>query len=250
MYLLTLAVSFGAIYLAMIYQMNLQPFGFIEPNQNFHTNRLPGWGYSDFFLFTLLGLAVFIGLSFSNLSSKPKIARMLMLPASTFEKYLYPLLLRVMFGVLFFALIFWVDAQLARWTIQGSEKYVLNKYVIVPFKLSMLLDYSPITADNLLLISAVLTSGVFAFVVPLFFKKQALLKTVLAYFGAIFAYACCMVLFSHLLIPGTKGFDVTLNEFQITEQLSSIILMFLILVNLAWVFLLFIGYFKLKEKRL
>lgn len=249
MYLLTLAVCFAAIYLAMIFQMNQQPHGFIELHDA-EGYRMQGWGYSDFFIFTLLGFAVYIGLSFSNLSSKPKVTRLLMLPASTFEKYVYPLLFRVVIGLLLFVLIFWIDAQLARWTVQGSEKYVLNNFVVVPFKLSMLMDFSPKIPDNIMLISAITAMGISAFVLPLFFKKQALLKAILAFFAVLFTYACCLVLFSHLLIPDTKGFDVTLREFPINDQLNSILLMFLILVNLAWLFLLFIGYFKLKEKRL
>lgn len=249
-YLLTLASICCALYLALIFQMSDSPSGFVEPNYQYTFSQHPGWGYSDFFMVYLIGLAGFIGLSFSNMSNKSKVAQMLMLPASNFEKYLYPLLFRVVFGVLIFVLVFWVDAQLARWTVQNSEMYTLNHLVVIPFEPSMLLRFSPRVGDNMTMIFSILATGMFAFVVPLYFKKLALIKSVLAYFSVLFAYVCFMVFLSHLLIPDTVGFQVKLGQFKVNELLNSIQLTFIILLNLVWIFLLFIGYFKLKEKRI
>jgi hypothetical protein len=103
---------------------------------------------------------------------------------------------------------------------------------------------------NLLILFSVISIGMYLYVVPLFFKKQALIKTILSFFALILAYATCLVLYSHLFNPETKGFDITLKEFNVTDQMDSNILMFHILIDVAWIFLLFLGYFKLKEKRL
>lgn len=249
-YWLTLAVAFGAIYLAILYQMQRQPYGFIIPVNSMDFGRLPGWGYSDQFLLILLGLGAFIGASFAGFNSKPRTTSYLMLPASTFEKYAYPFVFRVLIGLVLFALIYWVDAQLARWTMLDNITYVTNNYVIVPFEFSMFFNLSNNRSDTWLLVFSVISTGMFLYVVPLFFKKQALIKTVLAFFALFFAYIMYLVLLSHLFNPETKGFDITLKEFRVTDQMNSIILMSHILVDIAWLFLLFIGYFKLKEKRL
>lgn len=249
-YWLTLAVSIGAIYLAIIYQMQRNPLGFVLPVESSHFERLPGWGYADQFILILLGLGAIIGSAFSNLGSKPKIASFLMLPASTFEKYAYPFVFRVLIGLVLFALIFWMDAQLARWSMLNNPTYLMNNYVIVPFEFSMFFNLSSNGSDNWLLVFSVISIGMFLYVVPLFFKKQALIKTVLAFFALMMAYITCLVLFSHLFNPETKGFDITLKEFRVADQMNSVILLFHILIDIAWLFLLFIGYFKLKEKRL
>lgn len=249
-YWLALAVAFGAIYLAIIYQMQRQPNGFIVPLETMNFNRLPGWGYTDQFLLILLGLGAFIGAAFSGFNSKPRTSSFLMLPASTFEKYTYPFVFRVVFGLALFALIFWVDAQLARWTMLDNPTYLQNNYVILPFEFSMFFDVTMRSNDNWLILFSVASIGMFLYVVPLFFKKQALIKTVLAFFALLFAYVTCLVLFSHVFYPETKGYDISLKEFRVTDQMNSILLMFHILVDTAWLFLLFIGYFKLKEKRL
>lgn len=250
-YWLTLAVAFGAIYLALIYQMQNQPRGFVLPTDKYDFSRLPGWGYFDQFLVILLGLGAFIGMAFSIFGSKAKTTNFLMLPASSFEKYAYPFVIRVIIGLLLFTLIFWVDAQLARWSLAESKTFVEHNYVIVPFKFSMFYHNLPGNLNaNLLMLFSVVSMGMYLYVVPLFFKKQALIKTILSFFALLLAYATCLVLFSHLFNPETKGWDVTLEEFKVTDQMDSIILMFHILVDAAWLFLLFIGYFKLKEKRL
>lgn len=249
-YWLTLAVAIGAIYLALIYQMKNQPQGFIYPTYKYAFSQLPGWGYANQFLVILFGLGAFIGVAFSCFASKTKTTSLLMLPASTFEKYVYPFVFRALVGLLFFVLIYWADAQLARWSLAESKTFVENNYVIVPFQFSMFVNPMNNVSNNVLMLFSVVSIGMYLYVVPLFFKKQALFKTVLSFFALLLAYATCLVLFSHLFNPETKGYDVTLKEFKITDQMDSVILMFHILVDGAWLFLLFLGYFKLKEKRL
>lgn len=249
-YWLTLAVAFGAIYLALIYQMQNQPRGFIFPTDKYDFSRLPGWGYADQFLVILLGLGALIGVAFSSFGSKAKTTNLLMLPASTFEKYAYPFVFRVLIGLLLFTLIYWVDAQLARWSLAESKTFIENNYVIVPFQFSMFINPLNNESNNVLMFFSVVSIGMYLYVVPLFFKKQALIKTVLSFFALMLAYATCMVLFSHLFNPETKGYNVIWKEFRVTDQMDSVMLLFHIIVDIAWLFLLFIGYFKLKEKRL
>jgi hypothetical protein len=249
-YWLTLAVAIGAIYLALVYQMQNSPMGFTFPIYKMVNSRLPGWGYADQFMVTLFGLGAFIGVAFSNFGNKAKTTNLLMLPASTFEKFAYPFVFRVLFGLLLTILIYWMDAKLAGWSLAESKTFVENNYIIVPFQFPMYFDLPGNLNGNLLILFSVISIGMYLYVVPLFFKKQALIKTILSFFALILAYATCLVLYSHLFNPETKGFDITLKEFNVTDQMDSNILMFHILIDVAWIFLLFLGYFKLKEKRL
>lgn len=249
-YWLTLAVAFGAIYLALIYQMQNQPQGFVYPTYKYAFSQHPGWGYANQFLLILLGLGAFIGVAFSSFASKTNTTSLLLLPASTFEKYAYPFVFRVLVGLFFFVLIYWVDAQLARWSLAESKTFVENNFVIVPFQFSMFFLSMNNVSNNILLYFSVVSIGMYLYVVPLFFKKQALIKTILSFFALMLVYVTCLVIYSHLFNPETKGYNITLDQFKITDQLDSVTLMFHILVDVAWIFLLFLGYFKLKEKRL
>jgi len=248
-YLLMFAVLVITVYLLLVYQISNSSQGFILPSSPNQFHILNGSGYSTLLVEIMIGLlGAFIGTSFSDMGKKATSTNFLLLPASIFEKYLYPLLFRGVLGAIVFILVFWIDAQMARWTLMDTKTFVMNRYEIIPFKLSMLFDE---TAEvNILVTFTLISIGMFLLAVPLFFRKLAFIKAVLAFFILFFSVVLCFVGFSHLFFPETKGFDVLLGIYKISIGLRNVDVYFLSIACVSWLFLMFMGYFKLKEKRL
>jgi hypothetical protein len=203
--------------------------------------------YKTGFVIGLLGLGAFIGDAFNDLNSKTKTANYLLLPASIFEKILSQFLIRFVFGSCLFLLLFRVDAYLARATVMHEE---LVKYDIVPFHYSMLSEW---VGDGFMLFSVMLTVSIetFLFAVRLFFRRFALVKTLITGFVLFFLGVCCFPLFSHLFYPAeTQGFDVKLPIYIVFgDNIENIKLFVYCIAFFAWLFLLPLAYFKLKEKQ-
>lgn len=248
-YLLMFAVLVIAVYLLLVYQISNSSQGFIlplSPNQYHIPN---GYGYSNLLMMIMIGLlGTFIGTSFSDMGKKVTSTTFLLLPASIFEKYLYPLLFRGVLGAIVFILVFWIDAQMARWTLMDTKTFVMNGYEIIPFNLSMLFDEA--AEVNILVTFTLISIGMFLLAVPLFFRKQTFIKAVLAFFVLFFSVVVCFVGFSHLFYPETKGFNVLLEMYRISNGLKIMDVYMLSIACVSWIFLMFLGYFKLKEKRL
>lgn len=219
-YLLTFAVLVIAVYLLLVFQISNSSQGFIIPLSPNKFHIINGYGYFTF----------------------------LLLPASIFEKYLYPILFRGVFGAIVYILVFWMDAQMARWTLMDTKYFVMNGFEIIPFKLSMLFDEAVVVV--FLVTLALISIGMFLLAVPLFFRKQAFIKAVLALFVLIFFIVVCFVGFSHLFYPETKGFNINLEVFKISENLSNLDIFLFSLASVSWLLLMYLGYLKLKERRI
>lgn len=204
--------------------------------------------YMEIVAICLLGLGVFIGLSFPEMSNKIKTTNFLLLPASTFEKFLVQFSIRIIGGILLFLLIIWLDAHLARWAI-------LNIYKGLDPSMIRLLNYSETfkTDNNIIwvLIFSILSMGTYLFSIRLFFKKNALVKTVISFGLIIYIMVCLMVIFSHIFYPETTGFNIELKEYQLEfdPSFSNIKIWAFSSLILSGLFLLPLGYFKFKEKQ-
>jgi len=242
-YLLKMLVLFLGLYAIMVLLM------FDGPQQFIHRQTAPQ-GYIMIFVFSLIALGVFIGGSFSDLGSKVKRTSFILLPASTFEKMLHPFLLRVVLGIVCYLLFFWVDAQLARLTMANAPSILIQGLVIEPFHYSQIID--GMGRDDFAMIVFLLFSfGMYLFTMPLFFKKQALLKAIFVFFIALFTYICFFSLMSHLFHPGNNdGLGFTIPDFKVYKELTSFDLLFDSIAGLSWMFFLVFGYFKLKELKL
>jgi hypothetical protein len=90
--------------------------------------------YCVAFMVDLFALGAFVGCVFPDFSDKVKTGNYLLLPASTLEKMLSQVLIYIVFGSICFLLIFWVDAHLARWTVQQGEFFQIHNIVIDKFQ--------------------------------------------------------------------------------------------------------------------
>lgn len=256
-YLLTIAGAFILGFIVMFMYMPNRIYA--DTNFKFDATR-----YNNLFIMCLFGLGAFVGSAFSELSSKIKMSNYLLMPASTFEKFLCQFFIRAVVGTVIFLFIFWVDTHIARIAVlshiknnlgqlAGPEKY---KY-IEKFHYSMLLiksNYPPATNWRLFegigTILIAFSLGMFLFSVKIFFRKLGLIKTGISLVATLYLLMVLMICFSHLFYPETKGFDIANIDYMLSNGYSSSEIFRYSIGYLAPLFLLPLGYFKLKEKQL
>jgi hypothetical protein len=259
-YLLMLAAFTLLLYLFMDIQMRQSPGQFMMPRASLSMDGLNHYwvntqGYQISFVVGLIGLGLLIGTSFTGLGSKVKRMSSLQLPASTFEKFLHPFLLRFVGGAILYFILYWIIAQLVRVGYVhmpfGYFRYdVVNgvKLSPDPFHYSMIFSGQGDDTPWLAIVMAFVSIAAYLFAAPLYFRKQALVKSILTFFVAFFLVVCAFVVFSYLFFPDlTSNFNVHLNEVQLTKNWSSIELAAYALTCGSWLFFLLIGFFKLKE---
>jgi hypothetical protein len=210
--------------------------------------------YVGFFIFYMMAVGVIIGTSFPDLSDKIKTSNYLLTPGSTFEKFLVQFVLRIGLFIPIALGLFWTVLRLAKASlISDLEKgFDVSKIPYFNFRMLITNTYNNQLIDNwqiLFYIFGLFSYGTYLFVGATYFKRYALVKTVIAS-GVIFLISMSFsVLLSHIFFPNeTYGFNTKLNEFAVTEHLSNLEIFLLALSLVSWMFFLAIGYFKLKEK--
>jgi len=256
-YLLTIVGAFILGFILMYMYMPNRVY--TDTIYKFDTSR-----YFNLFTMCLVGLGAFVGSAFSELSSKVKISNYLLVPASTFEKYLSQFVIRAVVGTAIFLLVFWIDAHLARIAVlsriegldgqlAGPEKYDY----IEKFHWSMFLiksKYPTLTNWRLLegigMILTWFSLGMFLFSIKIFFRKLGLIKTGISLVATIYLLTVVMAGFSHIFYPETVGFGIANIDYKLSNGYSNSEIFFNSIGYLAPLFLLPLGYFKLKEKQL
>ena len=259
-YLLTIAGAFIIFFIAIYSNMPK----YVEKNEihyYFGSQR-----YFQVFIMCLIGLGAFIGSSFSELSNKVKTTNYLLLPASTFEKYLSKFVIHVLAGTILFLIIFWIDAHLARFaaisamrdfrdavfSLEEKEKF------IEMFNYSMLLIKSPYPTitywnwfEGLAIVFGIFSVGMYFFNVKIFFKKLGLIKTAISFIAIIFFIAFLLMFFSQLFYPETKMFDISNDmDYRLPNGYTNNEIWVSYFAYFVSLFLIPMGYYKLKEKQL
>jgi hypothetical protein len=242
-YLLLTLVSFLLLYLVQVWAM------WIDAGYR-HMNTFTAGNYEGTFFTCMLGLAFFVGFAFPNLENKVKQSQYLLLPASTLEKFTLQFLIRIVLGLCLFLLFFWIDAYLAKWTALSLTKATDRLLEVVDFHFSYIMHGVETFFDRLTIWAMILTVEFYLFSSRLYFKRNALLKTIIGFFILCFLAVCIMVLLSHLFFPETTGFDIYRESFDLTPHMQNTQLWTYLIVDLSWLFLLPISYFRLKEKQL
>jgi len=247
-YLLKMLILFLGIYTFLCFFMMSSPYSYCI--QYWDARKQEPQGYVQFFIFGLMALGAFVGGTFSDLGSKVKRTTFILLPASTFEKILHPFLLRVVLGIVCYLLFFLVGTYLARMTVANTPSMVLKGYVIEQFSYAQMLN--SMGRDHFdQIVFALFSIGMYLFTIPLFFKKQALLKAIFTFFVGVFVYICFFGMLSHLFHPGVSDwFNYSVPDFKIYGDVKSFDFLISSIGCISWIFLLFLGYFKLKELKL
>lgn len=236
-YLFVLFAAFIVLYIALLFFMS-------EMNYNIEERF-----YLPFFMMGLAGVGCFIGTGFPELTSKIKTSNYILFPCSVFEKYLVQFLIRFVVCISAFLIIFWIDAHLARLSALRLNSLKEQGVEIASFQYSILFHDFKTLIEKLSFVFAIFSYGTFLFAARLFFKKLALVKTLITTGTLAYLFICCMVVFSHIFFPETKGFDIQLHDYKINDNLTNTEIYMFSITCFSWLFFLPIGYFKLKEKQ-
>lgn len=229
----------------------------------FDSNR-----YMYIFLPSIVALGALVGSSFPDLGSKVKTANYLLIPASTFEKFSSQFFIRVICGAAIFLVLFWVDAQLARYIsvmqmvdAKTNLHYANAEHIIEKFNYGMIFLYNKVNypVEKIVYYKSIETwgaslfivsIGLYLFSVRLFFKKLGLVKSIISFVALFFILFLFMVIFSHIFYPNTVGFDVSLPTYTFQNDINNVEFWLFLIGFVSPLFLLPLGYFKLKEKQL
>ena len=207
--------------------------------------------YAGAFVITLFGLGGFIGMAFPFLGEKRQMSVYLLTPASTFEKYLSQFLIRFIGGIVIFLSIFYIDAFIAR----QAAMQVLAKYPNAPSIAPMSfyeiinsianLKHASGYGEPLSIMSFFIIISFYLFTIKVFFNKNGFIKTLLS--GTAISFAIILLNYGivSIFLP-----EHTLIYYKVNNQFYNLQLWITALGCATPVFLLPLGYFKLKEKQL
>lgn len=212
--------------------------------------------YMTCFMFYIMGVSAIVGTAFPDLTDKIKTANYLLSPGSTFEKFLVQFLLRIGLFIPIALGIFWIAIRLAKASLipemlYGNEFFDPSLVPYFEFRLLVTREIDKLWSipEILIMVFGLFSYGCYLFSGATYFKRYALIKTIVV---SGIAFGSC-ILFSMLLshifyAQETHGFEVKFKDFFILDNLHSSEFFILLLSLFSWVFFLPIAYFKLKEK--
>lgn len=239
-YLFTVLGAFIVGYLILFWQM--------PTVENIYANFIAN-NYNTAFFTGLLGLGAVVGMAFPELENKIKTSNYLMLPASAFERMTVQFLIRVIGAGILYLVVFWLDAHLARFSALRISQGHIDAHRIESFHFSGLLIVKNDLLSKLAFIFGIFSIGMYLFSIRIFFKRFALVKTIISLVALYALLMCVMVLFSHLFYPETIGFRVNVENYDLAPNLTNNEIYGYSISLLSWLFFLPLGYFKLKEKQ-
>jgi hypothetical protein len=215
--------------------------------------------YGMCFAIYMVAVGVVMGTAFPDLSDKIKTSNYLLNPGSTLEKLLLQFLIRIVFFVPIALGIFWIAIRLAKASLipgivmVNSVEQLIDPAVIPYFDYVILItNYKGKiweTWQIVFMVFGLFSYGIYLFAGATYFKRYALVKTVIASVVILLLSMSFSVLLSHIFYSQeTQGFSIKLKDYPVTEHLDSTMIFLLALSLLSWIFFLAMAYFKLKEK--
>lgn len=215
--------------------------------------------YTICFAFFMMYVGVIVGFAFPDLSDKIKRSTYLLTPGSTFEKVALQFLIRIVLFVPIALGVFWTGIRLAKASLMpekvnyNSVEQLMDPALIPYFEYRFLITRGDgiiwDTWQIVFTIFGLFSYGIYLFAGATYFKRYALIKTVIFSVVVLFISISFSVLLSHILYPQEiQGFNAKLDDFVVTEHIDSFELFLLVLSLVSWMFFLAIAYFKLKEK--
>lgn len=206
------------------------------------------------FMFYMMAVGIVVGTSFPDLTDKIKTANYLLSPASTFEKFLVQFLLRIGLFLPIALGIFWIAIRLAKASLIPEIFHGIKSFdpAVVPyFEFRSLVTRDDKLWDKwqiLFMIFGFFSYGTYLFAGGTYFKRYALVKSVLISVILFFSGILFSMLLSKIIYSSPRFFDIQFYTFQVTQNFDSTEFSLLSLSLLSWIFFLPIAYFKLKEK--
>lgn len=237
-YLFTLAGLLIAVYIFSL-------LGMRRNNPSYVQNAL----YLPNFMFYILGIGALLSTSFPALKDQIKTSTYLLLPGSTFEKYMVQFVLRFVIFIPVALAIFWIGTHLAKASLFSNPESGFDPSRIPDFHFSDLFKQISTFRNKFVIIVSVFSFASLLFAGSAYFNRFALVKTAIIIAIVFGLVILSLVFFSHLFFPAeTHGFDIELKAYKITEDLYNTQLAAYLMGCFSWIFFLVLGYFKLKEK--
>lgn len=216
--------------------------------------------YKEIFRYYLFALAIVVGTAFPDLSDKIKTSNFLLNPGSTFEKFLLQFLVRIAFFIPLALGIFWIAIRLAKMSLTPETEGLaagIDPSIIPYFHFQDLVTnhwknevWQP--QQIIFSIMGFFTYGFFLFGGTTYFKRFAIIKTVLfsAVVCAIAAGYCWLLDYFFIIDNDQKDYFYGFNDIKNELSFYSFDALFLILaLCIPLGLLLSCAYFKLKEKQ-
>lgn len=209
--------------------------------------------YVGFFIFYIMAVGVVIGTAFPDLKDKIKTTNYLLIPGSTFEKLLVQFVIRIGLFVPIALGLFWTVLRLVKASLVSdlAKGFDVSKIPYFNFRMLITNSNNNQLIDTwliLFMIFGVFSYGSYLFAGTTYFRRYALIKTVI-FSAIVFGISILfMMMLSSVFYPQTEYFKIQLQPIQVTENLDSFKIAALGLTLFSWMFFLAIAYFKLKEK--
>jgi len=190
--------------------------------------------------------------AFGKLKDKTQRVTFLMLPVTSLEKFVHQALLFFLLGGLLFTTL-WIDAQLVReyiiWRYEFSEIFI---EMFIPYTFFMPLSGAGSTWEAISMVLLIISLTSFFMMANIWFRRFGWIKMVVVLVLALYLFSVCAVGLSYLFFPEmTQDFRVHLPMVTIPgTQLAFFQVYAYVMVDIAWIFLLAIGYAKFKETEL
>jgi hypothetical protein len=237
-YLLAVVGLFVVLFIVDVFTLSTA-----SPRINFNRNY-----YTPIFVFFLVLIGVVsAGTAFSGLRSTKTSINYLLIPVSSFEKYVVQFLIRIVGFVLLFLPLYWLTFKLACsfYSLFGMVSENVESYnLLSPFQ------WQENNVEVYFLVSLASGLVLFAFCGATYFKKQALLKSILTFALLTLAWFLLMVTLSHMFYDhNSKQFlEIKLRSYKIYKGIQNTQMYAVILFAGLSLFLLPLAYFKLKER--
>lgn len=235
-YLFTLAGINIALYVFTLFLM--------KTSNKFHNDD-----YIGLFMVNLATIGIVVGNSFTALKNRNKACNYLLMPGSTFEKYMVQFVVRILIFIPITLFMFWLCMYLAKASLLFLPEIEINPSGNIPdFHFSILYnlfyykDIAPI-------LFGIFSGYSLLFAGSVYFKRFAIPKTLIFFGISVGIVFLAFVVFDHLLFPeSVSNTKVTFPIYKINSDTENIKLFLYIIFGCPWLFFLPLAYFKLKEK--
>ncbi len=237
----------GGITLFLSAVLTFNMYGSVRSGEYYHIEYIP-W-----LILFVAGVGVIgIATAFPATKNKVTLTGYLMLPASTFEKYLVQFIIRVVLLVPILLFIFWVTAQFDRKIVQLIYDGQIEQFDVFSYSLfwEKMNSGRHLTMMRSLFFSGILAGISLLFCLSTFFNRYKVFKVIFAYGVIGFLFVVSLSFYSHLFFSDKMKywFDIHIHSYFITQEWNNGGLFFVILLMGLTLFLLPLGYFKLKER--
>ncbi len=217
----------------------LSMFFFMSMQYNWKMNE-----WIPYCIFTLSAASLlYIGSAFPALRSREKTINFLMTPASTFEKFLYEFIERIVLFCILFPILLYLFGNLALEIVRGIKQSMGDNFPSEYLSCQLLFEDVPSKAIKMIVLGALAAFSI-AFAGTVVFRKLPLIKTII-FVGIVFlaVVGYCILIFEEMKLnfPWIEPFFRGKSK----EEVFSLFAVLLLILNLI---ILCYAFFKFKEK--